>query len=139
MWLVLESRQLLRLARRGADPFNFKFVEHHKVSTRPSDRSSCMFYTSTLITNSRLSMFLRALNRLIFFCEVRSMPKHMTLLMCTILLQRFCGLQTPVFTFMSHGDEQSVWSVDGELVPAYQLSGQVFRGLVNLFARGPEV
>jgi hypothetical protein len=24
-------RQLLRLTRKGADPFKFKFVEHHKV------------------------------------------------------------------------------------------------------------
>ena len=47
-------------------------------------------------------------------------------------------LQTPVFTFLSHGEEQSMWNVDGELLPATQLTGQVFRGLVNLFARGPE-
>lgn len=68
-------RQLLRLTRRGADPFNFPFVEHHK---------------------------------------------------------------TPLFTFLSHGDKESVWNVDGELLPARQLTGQVFRGLVTLFARGPE-
>ncbi|KAG0568571.1 hypothetical protein KC19_6G029800 [Ceratodon purpureus] len=68
-------RQLLRLARRGADPFNFSFVDYYK---------------------------------------------------------------TPLFTFTSHGDKESVWSVDGELLPARQLTGQVFRGLVNLFARGPE-
>ncbi|XP_024368535.1 ceramide kinase isoform X3 [Physcomitrium patens] len=68
-------RQLLRLTRRGADPFKFPFVEYHK---------------------------------------------------------------TPLFTFSSRGDEESVWSVDGELLQAVQLEGQVFRGLVNLFARGPE-
>ncbi|CAM6089143.1 unnamed protein product [Calypogeia fissa] len=45
--------------------------------------------------------------------------------------------KTPVFTFTSHGKE-SVWNVDGELFPAHQLSGQCFRGLVNVFARGPE-
>lgn len=45
--------------------------------------------------------------------------------------------QTPAFTFVSHGSE-SVWNVDGELFPAHQLSAQVFRGLVDLFARGPE-
>ncbi|KAG0587968.1 hypothetical protein KC19_2G205600 [Ceratodon purpureus] len=69
-------RQLLRLARRGADPFDFSFVEHYK---------------------------------------------------------------TPLFTFLSHGDKESVWNVDGELLPARQLTGQVFRGLVTLFARGPEI
>ncbi|CAK9263449.1 unnamed protein product [Sphagnum jensenii] len=68
-------RQLLRLTRKGADPFKFKFVEHHK---------------------------------------------------------------TPLFTFHSHG-KQSVWIVDGELFPAHTVSGQVFRGLVNLFACGPEI
>jgi ceramide kinase len=68
-------RQLLCLARRGADPFNFPFVEHYK---------------------------------------------------------------TPLFTFTTLGDKESVWSVDGELLPARQLTGQVFRGLVKLFARGPE-
>jgi hypothetical protein len=68
-------RQLLRLTRKGADPFKFKFVEHHK---------------------------------------------------------------TPLFTFHSHG-KRSVWIVDGELFPAHTVSGQVFRGLVNLFACGPEI
>ena len=47
-------------------------------------------------------------------------------------------LQTPLFTFTTRGDKESVWSVDGELLLAQELAGQVFRGLVNLFARGPE-
>ncbi|XP_043716084.1 ceramide kinase isoform X2 [Telopea speciosissima] len=46
--------------------------------------------------------------------------------------------KTPAFTFMSFGDE-SVWNLDGELLQAHQLSAQVFRGLVSLFASGPEV
>ncbi|KAJ7540782.1 hypothetical protein O6H91_10G030700 [Diphasiastrum complanatum] len=46
--------------------------------------------------------------------------------------------KTPMFTFISHGEE-SVWSADGELFPAHKLSAQVFRGLVNIFASGPEV
>ncbi|XP_052726430.1 ceramide kinase isoform X5 [Vigna angularis] len=47
-------------------------------------------------------------------------------------------LQTPAFTFTSSGDE-SVWNVDGEIFQAHQLSAQVFRGLVSMFASGPEV
>lgn len=47
-----------------------------------------------------------------------------------------CG-QTPAFTFKSFGKE-GVWNVDGELFLAQQLSAQVFRGLVSLFANGPE-
>ena len=47
------------------------------------------------------------------------------------------GVQTPAFTFVSQGRE-SVWNVDGEIFPAHQLSAQVFRGLVDVFARGPE-
>ncbi|KAK4285214.1 hypothetical protein QN277_001942 [Acacia crassicarpa] len=66
---------LTQLARRGGNPFNFKFVEHHK---------------------------------------------------------------TPAFTFTSLGNE-SVWNVDGERFQAHQLSAQVLRGLVLLFASGPEV
>ncbi|KAL6952904.1 ceramide kinase [Sarracenia purpurea var. burkii] len=46
--------------------------------------------------------------------------------------------KTPAFTFTSSGKE-SVWNVDGEIFQAHQLSAQVFRGLVNLFASGPEV
>lgn len=46
--------------------------------------------------------------------------------------------KTPQFNFVSHGEE-SVWNVDGELFPAHQLSAQVFRGLVNIFASGPDV
>lgn len=45
--------------------------------------------------------------------------------------------KTPAFTFTSFGKE-SVWNVDGELFQAHQLSAQVFRGLINLFASGPE-
>ncbi|KAL3686138.1 hypothetical protein R1sor_004160 [Riccia sorocarpa] len=67
-------RQLITLTRKGADPFDFNFVEHHK---------------------------------------------------------------TPVFTFTSVGEE-SVWNIDGELFPAHQLTAQVCRGLVQVFARGPE-
>ncbi|KAI3458341.1 hypothetical protein Pfo_015004 [Paulownia fortunei] len=65
---------LIQLARRGGDPLDFNFVEHHK---------------------------------------------------------------TPAFTFTSFGKE-GVWNVDGELFRAHQLSAQVFRGLVSLFATGPE-
>ncbi|XP_057861117.1 ceramide kinase isoform X1 [Cryptomeria japonica] len=66
---------LLKLTRKGANPLDFKFVEHYKTSA---------------------------------------------------------------FTFVSHGQE-SIWNVDGELFPAHQLSAQVFRGLITLFASGPEV
>ncbi|XP_008234502.1 PREDICTED: ceramide kinase [Prunus mume] len=66
---------LTQLARKGGNPFDFKFVEHHK---------------------------------------------------------------TTAFTFTSSGNE-SVWNLDGELFQAHQLSAQVFRGLVSLFASGPEV
>ncbi|KAK9913987.1 hypothetical protein M0R45_037786 [Rubus argutus] len=66
---------LTQLARKGGNPFDFKFVEHHK---------------------------------------------------------------TPAFTFTSSGNE-SVWNLDGEVLQAHQLSAQVFRGLVSLFATGPEV
>ncbi|XP_008437007.2 ceramide kinase isoform X4 [Cucumis melo] len=66
---------LTQLARKGGNPMDFKFVEHHK---------------------------------------------------------------TTAFTFTSFGD-QSVWNLDGELFEAHQLSAQVFRGLISLFASGPEV
>lgn len=46
--------------------------------------------------------------------------------------------KTTAFTFVSHGGE-SIWNVDGELFPAHQLSAQVFRGLISLFATGPEL
>lgn len=45
--------------------------------------------------------------------------------------------RTPQFNFISCG-EDGVWNVDGELFPAQQLSAQVFRGLVNIFASGPD-
>lgn len=48
-----------------------------------------------------------------------------------------CLPQTPVFTFTSVGEE-SIWNIDGELFPAHQLTAQVARGLVNIYARGPE-
>ncbi|KAL0292495.1 UNVERIFIED_CONTAM: Ceramide kinase [Sesamum calycinum] len=63
-------RHLIHLARKGGDPLDFNFVEHHKTSA---------------------------------------------------------------FTFTSFGNE-GVWNVDGELFRAHQLSAQVFRGLVSLFA-----
>ncbi|KAL6131809.1 hypothetical protein ACLB2K_070182 [Fragaria x ananassa] len=66
---------LTQLAKKGGNPFDFKFVEHHK---------------------------------------------------------------TPAFTFTSSGNE-SVWNLDGEAFQAHQLSAQVFRGLISLFATGPEV
>ncbi|KAJ4706601.1 ceramide kinase-like [Melia azedarach] len=66
---------LTELARKGGNPLNFEFVEHHK---------------------------------------------------------------TPAFTFTSFG-KQSVWNLDGELFQAHQLSAQVFKGLITLFASGPEV
>ncbi|KAL0304061.1 UNVERIFIED_CONTAM: Ceramide kinase [Sesamum radiatum] len=65
---------LIHLARKGGDPLDFSFVEHHK---------------------------------------------------------------TPAFTFTSFGKE-GVWNMDGELFRAHQLSAQVFRGLISLFATGPE-
>ncbi|MED6191858.1 hypothetical protein PIB30_004518 [Stylosanthes scabra] len=46
--------------------------------------------------------------------------------------------KTPAFTFTSVGKE-SVWNLDGEMFEAHQLSAQVFRGLVCLFASGPQV
>ncbi|XP_057454047.1 ceramide kinase [Lotus japonicus] len=46
--------------------------------------------------------------------------------------------KTPAFTFTSLGS-QSVWNLDGEIFQAHQLSAQVFRGLICLFATGPEV
>ncbi|RDX74198.1 Ceramide kinase [Mucuna pruriens] len=46
--------------------------------------------------------------------------------------------KTPAFTFTSSGNE-SVWNVDGEIFQAHQLSAQVYRGLICLFASGPEV
>ncbi|XVE63857.1 hypothetical protein DITRI_Ditri07aG0054900 [Diplodiscus trichospermus] len=46
--------------------------------------------------------------------------------------------KTTAFTFTSCGNE-SVWNLDGELFQAHKLSAQVFRGLVCLFASGPEV
>ncbi|CAN0906129.1 Ceramide kinase [Linum grandiflorum] len=46
--------------------------------------------------------------------------------------------KTSAFTFSSVGKE-SVWNLDGELFPAQQLSAQVFRGLISLFASGPSL
>ncbi|KAG6698887.1 hypothetical protein I3843_08G041700 [Carya illinoinensis] len=46
--------------------------------------------------------------------------------------------KTTAFVFTSFGNE-SVWNLDGEPFQAHQLSAQVFRGLVSLFASGPEV
>ncbi|KAK1305409.1 Sphingosine kinase 1 [Acorus calamus] len=66
---------LTQLAKKGADPLKFEFVEHYK---------------------------------------------------------------TTAFTFVASSDE-SVWNVDGELLYARQLSAQVFRGLICLFATGPEI
>ncbi|XP_052174181.1 ceramide kinase isoform X2 [Diospyros lotus] len=47
--------------------------------------------------------------------------------------------KTPAFVFTSSGNQESVWNVDGEVLQAHQLSAQVFRGLISLFATGPEV
>ncbi|VAI59132.1 unnamed protein product [Triticum turgidum subsp. durum] len=46
--------------------------------------------------------------------------------------------KTRAFTFISSHDE-SVWNLDGELFQACEVSVQACRGLVNLFASGPEV
>ncbi|XP_010532231.1 PREDICTED: ceramide kinase isoform X2 [Tarenaya hassleriana] len=46
--------------------------------------------------------------------------------------------KTRAFTFRSVGSE-SVWNLDGEMLQAHQLSAQVLRGLIPLFASGPEV
>nr|GEX06300.1 ceramide kinase isoform X1 [Tanacetum cinerariifolium] len=45
--------------------------------------------------------------------------------------------KTTSFAFTSSGEE-SVWNVDGEILKARKLSAQVFRGLISLFASGPE-
>ncbi|KAI3720860.1 hypothetical protein L2E82_31857 [Cichorium intybus] len=45
--------------------------------------------------------------------------------------------KTTTFTFTSSGEE-SVWNVDGEILEAQKLSAQVFRGLISVFASGPE-
>ncbi|KAL8160300.1 hypothetical protein V2J09_001837 [Rumex salicifolius] len=71
----LYLRHLLELAKKGGNPLDFKFIEHHK---------------------------------------------------------------TLAFAFTSFG-EQSIWNLDGELLKAHKLSAQVFRGLISLFATGPEV
>ncbi|KMS98908.1 hypothetical protein BVRB_3g067980 isoform A [Beta vulgaris subsp. vulgaris] len=46
--------------------------------------------------------------------------------------------KTPAFAFTSLGKE-GVWNLDGEILRAHKLSAQVFRGLISLFANGPEV
>ncbi|GMH08767.1 hypothetical protein Nepgr_010607 [Nepenthes gracilis] len=46
--------------------------------------------------------------------------------------------KTAAFAFTSFGKE-GVWNLDGELLRAHKLSAQVLRGLVSLFATGPEV
>lgn len=46
--------------------------------------------------------------------------------------------KTSAFTFTSSGKE-GVWNLDGEILQAHKLSAQVLRGLVSLFAAGPEV
>lgn len=46
--------------------------------------------------------------------------------------------KTPAFAFTSFGKE-GVWNLDGEVLRAHKLSAQVLRGLVSLFAAGPEV
>ncbi|KAF8765497.1 hypothetical protein HU200_008645 [Digitaria exilis] len=46
--------------------------------------------------------------------------------------------KTPAFTFISSHDE-SVWNLDGEIFQACEVSVQACRGLVSLFASGPEV
>ncbi|CAN8244657.1 unnamed protein product [Cochlearia groenlandica] len=46
--------------------------------------------------------------------------------------------KTRAFTFTSKGEE-SVWNLDGEIFEAHNLSAQVLRGLIPLFASGPEV
>ncbi|KAK4749679.1 hypothetical protein SAY87_027128 [Trapa incisa] len=66
---------LLQLAKKGGNPLDFEFVEHHK---------------------------------------------------------------TRAFTFKSSGNS-SIWNLDGEQFPAHQLSAQVLRGLVSMFASGPPV
>ncbi|PKA61138.1 Sphingosine kinase 1 [Apostasia shenzhenica] len=66
---------LTKLTRKGADPLDFSFVEHHK---------------------------------------------------------------TNLFTFVANHDG-SVWNLDGELLQACQVTVRACRGLVNLFAAGPEV
>ncbi|XP_047322991.1 ceramide kinase-like isoform X2 [Impatiens glandulifera] len=45
--------------------------------------------------------------------------------------------KTKAFTFTSSGKESS-WNLDGEVFQAHQLSAQVLRGLVSLFASGPD-
>ncbi|XP_078162813.1 diacylglycerol kinase family protein isoform X2 [Carex rostrata] len=66
---------LTQLTKRGSDPLNYSFIEHHK---------------------------------------------------------------TPAFTFVSQHD-RSLWNLDGEILEASHVSVQACRGLINLFASGPEV
>ncbi|KAJ4907476.1 Ceramide kinase [Raphanus sativus] len=47
--------------------------------------------------------------------------------------------KTRAFTFTSIGEAESVWNLDGEIFEAHHLSAQVLRGLIPLFASGPEV
>lgn len=92
------DRHLTQLTRKGSDPLNFEFIEHHKVHF-------LFVWFITLHFPTKLTGFF---------------------------------LQTSAFTFVSTHDE-SFWNLDGELLQACQISVQVFRGLVNLFASGPEV
>ncbi|KAF3340393.1 ceramide kinase [Carex littledalei] len=46
--------------------------------------------------------------------------------------------KTPAFTFVSQHD-RSLWNLDGEILQACHVSVQACRGLINLFASGPEV
>ncbi|KAI3921590.1 hypothetical protein MKW92_027050 [Papaver armeniacum] len=46
--------------------------------------------------------------------------------------------KTPAFVFTSIGEE-SIWNLDGELLQAHQLSAQIFRGLITIFATGPDI
>ncbi|KAG2296893.1 hypothetical protein Bca4012_001640 [Brassica carinata] len=43
------------------------------------------------------------------------------------------------FTFTSIGEAESMWNLDGEIFEAHHLSSQVLRGLIPLFASGPEI
>lgn len=46
--------------------------------------------------------------------------------------------KTRAFTFKANHDD-SRWNLDGELLQACQVTVRAFRGLINLFASGPEV
>lgn len=106
----MANRHLTQLARKGGNPLNFEFVEHYKV----------------IISINSFSFSFRMI-------RINLKPSLVT----AYVMGAVC-VQTTAFTFTSSSDD-SVWNLDGEPFQAHKLSAQVFRGLINLFASGPEV